>query len=216
MHKNRAEIGYNCRMTEIIRLPTTKAVAVPKISSTVRDLYGQATLRNIQRGTCSRYSALTAWPLKTRSTGCRRSHFVYYYIINSVSTNYMEKSPFSTAKLLNPTINHLPFKESDDESLCSKRSIVKPLPGHFKSRLTPYLFTVYLNIMLSLTPRFLVLSGYPATTYMYFSTSLCMPHVCPFYHSCLHSRKTIRETVQTVSPSYDLLHRPVTPLPSTQ
>jgi len=30
-------------MADIIRLLTTKAVAVPKISSTVRDLYGQAT-----------------------------------------------------------------------------------------------------------------------------------------------------------------------------
>lgn len=56
-----------------------------------------------------------------RSTGCRRSHFVYYYIIKSVSTNYVEKSPFSTAKLLNQTINYLSFKESEDESLCSKK-----------------------------------------------------------------------------------------------
>jgi uncharacterized protein with ACT and thioredoxin-like domain len=44
IHKNRAEMGYTCRMTEIIRLQTTKAVAVPKISSTVHDLYGQAIL----------------------------------------------------------------------------------------------------------------------------------------------------------------------------
>ena len=121
MHKNRAEMGYTCRMTEIIRLPTTMAVAVPKISSTVRDLYGQATLSNIQRRTCCRHSSWTAWPLKMRSTGCRRSHFFYCYIIKSFSTNYMEKSPFSTAKLFNPTINYLPFKESKDESLCSRK-----------------------------------------------------------------------------------------------
>jgi len=86
MHKNRAEMGYTCRMTEIIRLLTTKVVAVPKISSTVRDLHGQAILRNIQRRTCSRHSSWTAWPLKMRSTVCRRSHFVYRYIIKSVST----------------------------------------------------------------------------------------------------------------------------------
>jgi hypothetical protein len=121
MHKNRAEMGYTCRMTDTIRLITTKAVAVPKISSTVRDLYGQAILSNIQRRTCSRHSSWTAWPLKMRSTGCRRFHFVYCYIIKSVSTNYMQKSPFSTGKLLKPTINYLPFKESEDESLCSKK-----------------------------------------------------------------------------------------------
>lgn len=50
-----------------------------------------------------------------------RSNFVYYYIINSVSTNYMEESRSSTAKLLNPTINYLPFKEPEDLSLCSKK-----------------------------------------------------------------------------------------------
>jgi hypothetical protein len=53
-------MGYTCRMTEIIRLLTTKTVAVPKISSTVRYLYGQATLSNIQRRTCSRLSSWTA------------------------------------------------------------------------------------------------------------------------------------------------------------
>ena len=108
-------MGYTCRMTEIIRLLTTKTVAVPKISSTVRDLYGQATLSNIQRRTCFRHSSWTAWPLKMRSTGCRRSHFVYYYIIKSVSTDYVEKSPFSTAKLLNQTINYLSFNPLNAE-----------------------------------------------------------------------------------------------------
>jgi hypothetical protein len=109
MHKNCEEMGHNCRKTWIIKLLTTKAAAVPNISSTMRDFYGQATLlvRDIRRRTCSRHSSWTAWTLKMRSTGCRRSHFVYYYIINSASTNYMEKSHFSTTKLLNPTINYL-------------------------------------------------------------------------------------------------------------
>lgn len=136
-------MGYTCRMTEIIRLLTTKVVAVPKTSSTVRDLYGQATPSNIQRRTCSRHSSWNSWPLKMRSTGCRRSHFVYRYIIKSVSANYIEKSPFSTAKLLNLTINYLSFKESEDESLCSKK--VDRRTSSRSLQFTPHILFTYLQ-----------------------------------------------------------------------
>jgi len=179
-------MGYKCRMNEIIRLPTTKAVAMSKISSTVCDLYGQATLHNIHWRTCSRHSSLTAWPWKMRSIGCRRYHFVYYYIINSVSTNYTEKSLFSTAKLLNPTINYLSFKGSEDESLCSKKVDRRTSPRllQFTSHtLFIYSLSQYYPLTDTQIPRTFRLSSHNLYVFLTFpmhATRLC---VLPFLSS---------------------------------
>jgi hypothetical protein len=51
MHKTRKEIGYTCRLNEIIRLLTTTAAAVSKISSTMRDVYGETHLLHVQMRT---------------------------------------------------------------------------------------------------------------------------------------------------------------------